>query len=58
MYFFENGVINFVLGAAHLMLENRYNEQLLALFIIEVCFIIVMITLIRKSVVVISKTTE
>ena len=30
----------------------------LALFIIEVCFIIVMITLIRKSVVVISKTTE
>ena len=54
-YFFQNGLINFLLGTAHLMLENCYNAQLLTLLIIETSFIIVMITLISKSIVILSK---
>lgn len=44
----EYGFLNFCLGAAHIVLENHYNIQLLVLFIIELSFISVIIYSIRN----------
>lgn len=45
----EYGLLNFCLGAAHLMVENYYNTQLLVLFWVEVVFITVIVSSINKS---------
>lgn len=44
----EYGFLNFCLGAAHIVLENHYNTQLLVLFIIELSFIIVVLYAIKN----------